>query len=144
MKPHKLPAETRPHFSASSVCTAFLILASRSALRSSSVAPASRAFSLSSNSLRRLALISEPLSPCYILHDEAPPYSHSSAYSPNLLKGRSSRKFAYSLLHRRSSGGQEVGSNNGPGIESRPCAAFHLATYSSSSSIRERGSPSSV
>src|ERR671911_2665776 len=75
----KAPAETRPHFSASSVCTAFVILASRSALRSSSVAPASRVFSLSSISLR-LALISEPLSPCYILHDQAPLYGHSSAY----------------------------------------------------------------
>jgi hypothetical protein len=43
-------------------------------------------FSLSSNSLRCLTLITEPLSPCYILHDEAPPSRRRSAYSPSYLE----------------------------------------------------------
>ena len=43
-----------------------------------------------------------------------------------------------------SGGGQAIGPGSGPGIESRPCTIFHLATYSSSSSVRDRGSPSSV
>jgi hypothetical protein len=91
MKPHKLPAETRPHFSASSVCTAVLTLAFRSALRSSSVGPESRALSLWSNSLRCLALIAVKaafVSPCHILHLGATPYRvsaliHRSAWNRN-------------------------------------------------------------
>ena len=38
---------------------------------------------------------------------------------------------------------QAIGLPSGPGIESRPCAAFHRATYPSSS-FRDLGSPSSV
>src|SRR5918992_1411696 len=60
MKPHRLSAGMRPHFSVSSIRIAFLILASRSALRASSVVPVSRAFSLSSNSLCCLTLIILP------------------------------------------------------------------------------------
>src|SRR5918993_1017379 len=39
---------------------------------------------------------------------------------------------------------QVAGPASGPGIESSPWAAFHFATNSSSSSMRERGSLSSV
>jgi hypothetical protein len=56
----------------------------------------------------------------------------------------SSPKSVSSILHRPSSGGQVVGSNNGPGIESFPCASFHFVTYSASSSVCERGNPSSL
>src|SRR3712207_6082261 len=64
---------------------------------------------------------------------------HSSAWK------ECARKSAYRIPHRRLSGrGQAEGSTNGPGIDSSPCAAFHLPRYSSSSSVRDRGSPSSV
>jgi hypothetical protein len=60
MRPHS-PAAERPSLaSASAVCATCLRVASHSALRSSSVGPASRAFSLWSNSLR-FVLMTEPL-----------------------------------------------------------------------------------
>src|SRR5215217_3966833 len=103
MKPHRLPAERRPHFSASSVCTALLILASRSALRSSSVGPGSRAFSLWSNSLRCLALIAVIaafLSPCYILHEGGAPDRAAALIHPSAWKG-CSQKFTCRILDKR-------------------------------------------
>src|SRR5215207_7494016 len=86
-KPHTPAAERPSRASAFAVCAAFLSSASRSALRSSSVGPGSRVFSLLSNSLRRVALITKPLLPCYILHDQAPLYGRGSAYSPECVEG---------------------------------------------------------
>jgi hypothetical protein len=40
-----------------------------------------------------------------------------------------SRKSVHWIPHWRYSRGQVVGRSSGPGIESCPCAAFHLATY---------------
>ena len=87
-KPQNPAAERPSRASASAVCAAFLSLASRSALRSSSVGPESRVFSLSSNSVR-LALLTEPLLPCYILHDEAPPTEAAALIHWSAWKGHS-------------------------------------------------------